>query len=86
MNLFLIYILIINLITILVFSLDKLFSKKDKFRISEFKLHLLEVLGGIFSIIFFFHIIKHKRRKVSYYFISYLILFIWVLVLINYKI
>ena len=74
-----IYLLIINLISILIFLLDKYFSKNNLRRISEFNLHFVEILGGVFGIIFMMYLIRHKNRKKSYFIITFLICFIWIL-------
>ena len=75
------YLVVINIVSFLVFGLDKYLAKKNKKRISEFNLHLFEILGGILSILLAFHIFKHKRNKVKYYSISYTILVIWIFLL-----
>lgn len=72
------YLIIINLISSFFFSIDKYKAKNNKYRISEFFLHFLELIGGIFSILPLMYIIRHKNRKSKYFLINYLILIIWI--------
>lgn len=78
---FLYYLFIINLFSSIVFIIDKKRAKnnKSRSRISENFLHLLELLGGVFIIIILMQIIRHKNRKLKYFWITYLILIIWII-------
>ena len=78
MKLFIIYLLIINLITTLLFIYDKIAAGKQLRRIPEAVLHFLELLGGVYSVIVLMYVIHHKNRKFRYYIITYLILLLWV--------
>jgi len=78
MNYFIAYILVITVTSIGVFVYDKYAAIQKKKRIKESTLHLLELAGGVFSVIFLMYIIRHKNRKSSYYFVTYLILLLWV--------
>lgn len=79
MNPFFIYLIIINIISILVFAIDKVQAKNQKQRISEKILHLLEALGGVFGIILTMYLIHHKSSKWQYYIVTFIILIAWVL-------
>lgn len=85
MNLFTIYLLTINLIAILSFSIDKSQAKNNKRRVPEKILHLLELIGGVFGIMVFMYVIHHKSSKWQYYIITYVILIIWILGLQYFK-
>lgn len=82
----LLYLIIINIISILVFAVDKLQAKNQKQRIPEKILHLLEILGGVFGIIIIMYIIHHKSSKWQYYIITYIILIAWILSLQHFEI
>jgi len=71
------YLIFINVFAGLFFIIDKIKAINNNARISEFLLHVLEILGGIFSIIVLMLIIRHKNRKASFYLFSYVILIIW---------
>lgn len=85
MNPFTIYLITINLISILTFSMDKSQAKNNKRRVPEKILHLMELLGGVFGIMVFMYVIHHKSSKWQYYIISYIILIIWILGLQYFK-
>lgn len=73
-----IYLIIINLLASILFIADKRRAKKDKRRIPESILHLFELVGGIFAVIFLMFIIRHKNQKMSYKLISFVILALWI--------
>lgn len=75
------YLIIINLISGIVFFIDKQKSKKNKPRINEKTLHFLELIGGIFAILALMYLIKHKNRKLKYYILSWIILILWCIVI-----
>jgi uncharacterized membrane protein YsdA (DUF1294 family) len=81
-----IYLVIINFLAVIVFLLDKQKAKKKMNRTSEKTLHVLELAGGVFSVVPCMYIFRHKNKKASYYLVSYLILFLWIgfFVLLNF--
>jgi uncharacterized membrane protein YsdA (DUF1294 family) len=79
---FLYYLLIINIISIIVFYADKRNAINKKYRTAETKLHLFEMIGGVFIILPMLYTIKHKNRKSSYFSLTYLIFIIWILLLV----
>jgi uncharacterized membrane protein YsdA (DUF1294 family) len=80
---FLIYLVIINLLSLVVFSIDKENAKKNKKRVSERNLHFLELAGGVFFILPAIYIIRHKNRKANYFVLSFLIGIGWLILLFN---
>jgi len=73
------YLITINLIAAIIFYLDKRKAIKNKFRTSEARLHLFELLGGVIIILPMLYLVRHKNRKLSYYFWTYLIFIGWLL-------
>lgn len=65
-KIFIIYLLIINLITLIVFSLDKLKAKNNKWRISESILLLFSILGGSSGALVAMVLFKHKTNKLKF--------------------
>ena len=67
MNLVLYYIVIINILTFIVYGIDKLKAKKGKWRIPESTLLLLAIIGGSigawFGMKVWHHKTKHKKFK-----------------------
>lgn len=78
MKTFLIYLLIINLISAGLFIFDKISAEKNGKRVAEISLHLMELLGGVFAIIVLMYAIRHKNRKFKYFVFTYLILILWI--------
>jgi len=78
MRLAIIYLIIVNIIAALLFCADKRRAIKKKNRVPESILHLFELIGGIFTIIFLMFIIKHKNKKTSYKLISFITLALWI--------
>ncbi len=72
------YLIIINILASILFCVDKRRATKNKRRIPESILHLFELVGGIFSVIFLMFIIRHKNQKMSYKLISFVILALWI--------
>lgn len=56
----------INTVTFLVYGNDKHRAKQDKWRISENKLHTLELLGGFTGALIAQEHYRHKSKKISY--------------------
>ena len=63
LNYFLLYFIIINLISFVLFFIDKQKAKKDKWRIQEKTLHSMSFLGGVFGSIAAMLIFHHKTKK-----------------------
>ena len=77
-SIFFFYLIAINLLAAGIFIWDKHNARKDRQRISEKTLHWLEFFGGVFAIIFCMYFFHHKNKKVSYFLISYILLFLWI--------
>lgn len=80
----LIYLIIINIITLLIFSLDKLFAILKKSRVSEKTLLFLSIIGGCFLELFGMYLFNHKIRKAKFHIVNILFIIIYILVLIYY--
>jgi len=77
----LIYLACINVFSGLIFSIDKQAAIKGRRRIPERTLHLLEVLGGAFANLLLMYTLRHKNRKFSYWFWTWLVMIRWVVVI-----
>ena len=80
---FAIYLLIINFASGILFTYDKNAAKKNKRRIPEFRLHVLELFGGVFANILLMYTLRHKNRKFSYYWFTWVVIIAWVVILYN---
>lgn len=66
LNYFLLYFIIINLISFVLFFIDKQKAKKDRWRIQEKTLHTMSFLGGVFGSIAAMVIFHHKTKKTAF--------------------
>ena len=66
MEVILIYLIVINSLCFLTFGYDKWQAKKNKRRISEFKLLFLTGVGGTIGGIVSMYLFKHKTNKFSF--------------------
>lgn len=57
------YLLLINIVSFIVFFVDKRKSIKNKWRIKENTLHLFSFIGGVYGSIAAMLLFKHKTRK-----------------------
>ncbi|MFZ4726100.1 MAG: DUF1294 domain-containing protein [Paludibacter sp.] len=78
---FAIYLLIINFASGILFAFDKQAAISNKRRVPEFTLHLFEILGGILANIIFMYTLRHKNRKFSYYWFTWLIMIGWLILI-----
>lgn len=77
------YLLIINIITFIIYGIDKYKSIKHKYRISEKTLIILAILGGSFGAFLGMITFHHKTQKRVFIILIPIILLIWVYILIN---
>lgn len=78
MKYFFLYILVISLISAVFFVWDKYSAQKDKRRISEYTLHMLELFGGVFVNLILMYAIHHKNKKWQYFSVTWLIFVLWI--------
>ncbi len=64
---FIIYLLIINIISFLTFGIDKKKSKQDKWRTKESVLFILSILGGASGSLIGMIVFHHKISKKKFY-------------------
>jgi uncharacterized membrane protein YsdA (DUF1294 family) len=81
---FAIYMLIINFVSGILFAYDKQAAKKNRRRIPEITLHIVELLGGTFANIMLMYTLRHKNRKFSYWVWTWLLMILWLAFLILY--
>lgn len=83
---FIIYLIIINIITFLAMWLDKRKAKKGKWRISEGALFVLAILGGSIGGIVGMYTFRHKTKKPRFTIGFPTILIIEILIIVFYSI
>lgn len=77
----LIYLFIISTITFCIYGLDKYFSKKKMFRISEKILFILSIMGGSLGAIIGMKFFRHKTKKIKFKIINTISLIFWFIIL-----
>ncbi|MEI8085780.1 MAG: DUF1294 domain-containing protein [Paludibacter sp.] len=75
------YLAIINLLSGILFSYDKQAARKNRRRIPETTLHTFELVGGAFANIMLMYTLRHKNRKFSYYWVTWVVMIGWVVIL-----
>ncbi|UCD74565.1 MAG: DUF1294 domain-containing protein [Phycisphaerales bacterium] len=65
--------LTMSVITFIVYGLDKRAAIKGRSRVPEATLHLLGLLGGFFGALVAQQVFRHKRRKLWFILITWLI-------------
>lgn len=77
----LLYLIIINIITFIIFGLDKLLAVLNKNRISERVLLYLSIIGGCFLEFLSMFIFKHKIRKKKFYIVNIIFIIIYLVII-----
>ncbi len=83
MKIIYIYIVLINLLSFLLFGIDKYLAIKKKRRISEKTLILMMYIGGIVGSLLgmlFFH---HKTKKIKFYIHIIISIIIWMYIILE---
>jgi len=74
---FIIYLIIINIASGILFSYDKHAARINHRRVPESTLHILEMLGGVFANMVLMYSIHHKNRKFRYYGVTWVVMMGW---------
>ena len=71
------YLLIVNVISFVIYGLDKLFAIIKFRRVAEVNLFLLGFIGGFIGSILGMLLFRHKIRKKKFWIINILCIFLW---------
>ena len=74
------YLVGINILTFLVYGLDKYLAIKKSYRISGYSLFILSFFGGSLGAILGMKIFHHKTKKISFWILNILFLIIWIII------
>ena len=77
------YIVGINLITFLIYGIDKYNAVHKKYRVSEKSLFTLSILGGSIGAIIGMRCFHHKTRKILFWIINIFALILWIWIIIE---
>jgi len=71
------YLLIVNIISFVIYGLDKLFAILKFRRVSEIRLFFLGFIGGFIGSILGMLLFHHKKSKKKFWIINILCIFLW---------
>lgn len=71
------YLLVINIISFLMYGIDKLLAIYKKNRVRELYLHVLSMFGGCLGSIGGMLLFRHKTRKFRFYLWNILMVVLW---------
>lgn len=81
---FVLYLIVINVLSFLWYGIDKYWAKHHKWRIKEKDLWLMAFLGGSLGSFLGMFIFKHKTRKIKFYLWNSIMLGIWFYIIYKY--
>lgn len=79
-----IYLIIINFISFIVYGVDKFLSIKHYYRISEFILLSFGFVGGAVGSVFGIICFRHKTKKVKFKIYLFMYMILWLYILFKY--
>jgi len=77
------YLVGINILSFLIYGLDKYLAVKNKFRVSEHSLFILSIFGGALGSLLGMKVFHHKTKKIIFWIINIILLIIWSLIVFN---
>lgn len=78
------YFFFINILSFIVYALDKHKALKNKQRVSELELHIFALIGGFFGATLAMALFSHKVSKNSFLLKHILIILIWIAAFLYY--
>ena len=76
-----IYLVVINLLTLVIYGIDKLLAILHKVRVMELVLFLLAFIGGGLGALLGMLIFRHKTLKIKFYLRNVTCIILWVYVI-----
>lgn len=74
------YLIIVNVISFIIYFVDKEKSKKKKYRIPEKVLLSLSIIGGCFGSLLSMCIFHHKTKHIKFILLNPLFCIVWIMV------
>ena len=71
----------INVLTFILYGVDKYLAKKNMYRISEYTLFVLSFFGGGIGAILGMKVFHHKTKKISFWILNILFSVLWIVFL-----
>ena len=76
------YLLGINILTIIVYGLDKSLARRRMYRVSEYSLIILAIFGGGIGALIGMRLFHHKTKKKLFWIVNILSSIIWLIMII----
>lgn len=76
------YLIGINILTIIVYGLDKSLARRKMYRVSEYSLIILAVFGGGIGALIGMKLFHHKTKKKLFWIVNILSSIIWLIIII----
>lgn len=80
------YLIIINIVSFLLYGIDKNLAIKGKMRISEYHLLVFSLFGGAIGSIIGMKLFHHKTKKLKFWLLNLFFLILWIIYLIEFNI
>lgn len=77
------YLLGINIITFILYGLDKHNAKNNLYRVSEYSLMVFSFFGGALGAIIGMKFFHHKTKKKKFWLLNTIFLIIWIIILVG---
>lgn len=77
------YLILINVISFIIYGLDKYKAIKKKRRISEKTLLIISLMGGPIGSILGMYTFRHKTKKIKFKLLNPLILILWIIIYVK---
>lgn len=75
------YLVGINILSFIIYGLDKYLAIKKTYRVSEYSLFILAIFGGGIGALIGMKIFHHKTRKILFWIVNILSTIIWLLII-----
>lgn len=77
------YLIILNIISFIIYGIDKLKAKRKYRRIKEKTLITLSLIGGPLGSIMGMYIFRHKTKKLKFKILNLLSLILWIIIIVK---
>ena len=76
------YLLWINIISFIVYGVDKTLARKKSFRVSEYSLFILSLFGGGIGSLLGMRLFHHKTKKKVFWIVNIITSIIWIIIVV----
>ena len=77
------YLVGVNLISFIIYGIDKYNAVHKHYRVSEYSLYCLAIFGGALGSLIGMRVFHHKTKKILFWVVNIISLIIWIWILIE---